>query len=134
MTLHRYFKRTLPTAEQTGLTEQATREANQAVAAALQESGTTGTSRKRSYLVFSEEQRATIGRYAGAHGNAAAVKKFRDEFDNRLGESTVRKFKKHYYEELKRVQSSTPEGCDPALRQMFTSIIDFTIILVFLVQ
>ena len=69
MTLHRYFKQTLPTAEQTGLTKQATREANQAVAAALQECST--TSRKRSYLVFSEEQRATIGRYATTHGNAA---------------------------------------------------------------
>ena len=31
-TLHRYFKRTLPTAEPTGLTEQATRAANQTVA------------------------------------------------------------------------------------------------------
>ena len=41
MTLHLYFKQTLPTAEQTGLTEQATREANQAVAAALQECSTT---------------------------------------------------------------------------------------------
>ena len=52
------------------------------VAATLQESGTTGTS--QSYLVFSEEQRATVGRYGATHGNSAAVKKFWDEFDNRL--------------------------------------------------
>ena len=109
MTLHRYFKKALPTPEETGLTEKATREANQAVAAVLQGSTNT-TSRKRSYLVFSDEQRATIGQYAAVNGNAAVVKKFKEEFDSRLGESTVRKFKR-YYEELKR--ASAHDGCDP---------------------
>ena len=88
MTLHHYFKKALPTPEETGLTKEATREANQAIAAVLQESTST-TSQKRSYLVFSDEQRATIGQYAAVSGNAAAVKKFREEFDGRLGESRV---------------------------------------------
>ena len=55
------------------------------------------TSRKRKvYSVFSDEQRATIGQYAADDGNAAAVKKFKGGFDNGLGESTVRLFKKRY--------------------------------------
>ena len=69
MTLHHYFKKALPTPEETGLTEKATREANQAVAAVLQEStNTTSTSRKRSYLVFSDQQRATISQYVAVNG------------------------------------------------------------------
>ena len=49
----------------------------------------------RSYLAFTDEQRATIGRYAARNGNSAAVKKFKEDFDSRLCESTVTKFKKH---------------------------------------
>ena len=55
MTLHRYFKRALPTAEETGLSERATKVANQAVANVLRESTETTASRKRSYLVFSDD-------------------------------------------------------------------------------
>ena len=78
MTLHRYFKRTLPTPEDTGLSERATKEANQTVSSVLgqQESTESTASRKRSYLVFSNEQRATIGWYAATTGNTAALKKF----------------------------------------------------------
>ena len=64
MTLHRCFKRVVPTPEETGLSERATTEANQAVVNVLQESTETTASRKRSYLVFSDDQRAAIGQYA----------------------------------------------------------------------
>ena len=113
MTLHRYFKRVLPTPEETRLSERATSEANQAVANVLRESTETTASRKHSYLVFSDDQRAAIVQYAATNGNAAAVKKLRGEFKGRLDESTVSKFKKRHHEEFKPAQLTTPEGCDP---------------------
>lgn len=64
MTLYRYFKRALPTAEETGLSENATKGANEAVSAVLMGPSEATVSRKRSYLAFTDEQRATIGRYA----------------------------------------------------------------------
>ena len=64
------------------------------------------------YLAFTDEQRAIIGKYATINRNTAAVKKFKGEFDDRLEESTVGKFKKCYHEELAHVKSTTQEGCD----------------------
>ena len=58
--------------------------------------------KRKPYTVFTDEQRAAIGKYASEHGNAAAVKKFKANIEGgQLGESTVRLFKKHYFEELK---------------------------------
>ena len=89
-------KRTLPTAENTGLSEHMTREANKAVESALQkESEAPPERKKRKYTTtFSPEDRAEIGKYASECGNAAAVRKYN------VGESTVRLFKKKYLEAL----------------------------------
>ena len=59
--------------------------------------GRPGKERATHYLAFIDKQRATIGKYSVINGNTAAVKKFKKEFDYRLGASTVRKFKKRYY-------------------------------------
>ena len=48
---------------------------------------------------FTPEQRAKVGRYAAEDTNAAAVRKFSDEFES-LGESNVRLFKKAYLSKL----------------------------------
>ena len=93
----------LPTAKDTGIGEAATREPNKALTEELRrpEANQTKQMRKRKpYSVFSGEQHAQIGKYAAENGNTAAVKRFKDDYDGQLGESTVGLFKKKYYREL----------------------------------
>ena len=54
------------------------------------------------------EQRASIGRYAAEHNNAAAVKKLESNFEQGSSESTVRLFKKKYLEELWKAKDNVP--------------------------
>ena len=94
----------LPTAEQTGIGEEATQEANKAVQSLLSQQD--GAKRKRKpYRRFSETDRATIGKYAAEHGNAEAMKRFKTEFPE-LPESTVRSFKIKYKDALESGASS----------------------------
>ena len=65
--------------------------------------------KKKAYSVFSSEQRAAIGKYAAEHSNAAALKKFKGDFDGQLGESTVQLFKRKYYGELSKAKASKPQ-------------------------
>ena len=73
---------------------------------------------KQKYTSFSAEQRASIGRYAAEHSNAATVKKFKSNFEQGVGESTVRLFKKRYLEELKRAKNSVPVGDIPVVKEI----------------
>jgi len=94
----------LPTAEQTGIGEEATQEANKAVQSLLSQQD--GAKRKRKpYRRFSETDRAAIGKYAAEHGNAEAMKRFKTEFPE-LPESTVRSFKIKYKDALESGSSS----------------------------
>ena len=128
MALLKYFKSSssLPSAKDTKIGETATKEANAAVSRVLaekqpqQSSSSPAPDRpkvtgKRKYTSFSAEQRASIGRYAAEHSNAATVKKFKSNFEQGLGESTVRLFKKRYLEELKRANNSVPVGDIPVV-------------------
>ena len=83
------------------MSEMVTREANAAISRVLTPTEQSTSHKRKVYSVFSDEQRATIGQYAAENGNAAAVKKFKGDFDNGLGEGTVRLFKKRYLAELK---------------------------------
>ena len=66
-----------------------------------------GTRKRKAYTAFTAEQRVAIGKYASENWNAAAVKKFKNDFEGgKLGESTVRLFKKRYVEELKKASCS----------------------------
>ena len=106
MALLRYFQAqaSLPTAEETALGDTVIQSANAAV---LREVQVKRPRKRKAYTAFTAEQRATIGKYASEHGNTAAVKKFKADFeDNQLGESTVRLFKKRYIEELKKAKHS----------------------------
>lgn len=47
--------------------------------------------------------------YAAENSIAAAVKKFKQDFDGSLGESTVWLFKKQYFVELKKAIQNAPE-------------------------
>ena len=89
------------------------KEANEAVQEELQrqqsEADWPKLPRKRkAYTVFSSEQRAAIGKYAAENGNAAAIKKFKGDFDRKLGESTVHLFKQKYHQELLKAKERTP--------------------------
>ena len=55
---------------------------------------------KRKYTHFTPELRAKIAKYAAECANTATVRHFSKEFP-KLGESTVRLFKKNYEAELK---------------------------------
>ena len=99
MALLNFFSRSsssLPSAKDTGI-EAATKEANAAVSRVLlekqpQQSSSVPADRpkdKRKYTSFSAEQIASIGRYAAEHSNSATVKKFKSDFEQGLGESTV---------------------------------------------
>ena len=101
-----YFQVTasLPTAEGMALGDTVTQSANAAV---LREVQAERPRKCKPYTVFPAEQRATIGKYAFEHGNAAAVKKLKANIEGgQLGESTVRLFKKRYFEELKKAKHS----------------------------
>ena len=75
-------------------------------AAVLREVQAERPRKRKAYTVFTAEQRATIGKYASEHRNAAAVKKFKANIEGgQLGESTVRLFKR-YFEKLKKAKHS----------------------------
>ena len=60
----------------------------------------TSTKRQPNYHKWTKKERYTIGKYAAENGNINAVRKFKPDFPA-LGKSSVRSFKKKYYEELK---------------------------------
>ena len=94
----------LPTPEQTGIGEEATLEANKAVESLLSQQQNGGKRKRKPYRRFSDTDRAVIGKYAAEHGNAKAMKKFKQEFPE-LPESTVRSFKIKYTQALESGQS-----------------------------
>ena len=58
-----------------------------------------GKKKKRGhYNVYTADQRARIGQYAQEHGIMPAVRKFRNEFDRPLQDSSVRSMRKAYVE------------------------------------
>ena len=56
--------------------------------------------RQPQYHRWTEKERYDIGKYAAENGNINTVRKFNPEFPS-LSESTVRSFKKKYYEQLR---------------------------------
>ena len=93
MNILKYFQHQspLPTPEQTGIGERATKEANAAVGKELADCAM-GTSRKRKkYTNFTDKDRAMIGKHTAENGNLGTQKKFKSSFPD-LGESTVRLF------------------------------------------
>ena len=131
MALLKFFSKSsssLPSAKDTGIGEATIKEANGAVSWVLpvtekqpQQSSSAPADRqkvKRKYTSFSAEESASIGRYAAEHSNSATVKKFKSDFEQSLGESTVRLFKKRYLEELKKVKETLPVGEAPAVKEI----------------
>jgi len=72
-------------------------------------SSTKSTSRPSEYHKWTDKDRYTIGKYAAENGNTVAVKKFNTEFPAHK-ESTVRTFKKRYYEEIRKSKEKLEES------------------------
>jgi len=70
---------------------EAIREANKEISAVME---ATEQGNRKPYKHISDTLRVSIGRYALENGNAAAVRKYSDQFDTPLNESTVRSLKK----------------------------------------
>ena len=96
-----------PTCEQMKKKELEVANANKRVAEAME---TQPRRRKRSgtYTYYPPELRAKIGNFAAQSGNKAAVEKFSKELGKPVSESTVRGFKKNYYEASKRNWTGEP--------------------------
>ena len=116
MALLKYFKSSLPTAKDAGISEVVTRETNAAVSRVLTERPQ--QRKRKAYTAFTDGQRAAIGRYAAEHSNTAAVKKFKGDFEGGLGESTVRLFKKRYLIELDRAKENVAVGEVPEVTKI----------------
>jgi hypothetical protein len=80
MSLRKYFKlcSSLPTPEQTGIGEQATTDANNAVSQVIANTDPSKGQRKHRTM-FSGEDRAAIGRYVADNSNISAIKKVIDK-------------------------------------------------------
>ena len=65
--------------------------------------------RSAQYRKSTDKQRYTIGKYAAENGNANTFRKFKTEFSN-LSESTVRIFKKRYYQEVRKCKEKLEES------------------------
>ena len=78
MSILHFFQRKLPlpTPQQTGIGERATKEANAAIQKEISaDSAGHGTSRKRKkYTSFTDNDRVMIGKYAAENGNISAQK------------------------------------------------------------
>ena len=94
MSLHKCFKRTLPTSQETGLGASTTKTVNKRVQNVL-DSGENTAKKPRKRIVYSCEDQVAIGKYTAENGNASAQKHFKKKFPE-LGESTVHLFKQKY--------------------------------------
>ena len=64
--------------------------------------------RKTTYNHWSNKDRFTIGKYSAENGHAATVRKFSSK-EKPLNESTMRRFCKHYKDELKQSMKEKSE-------------------------
>lgn len=102
MSLLCYFKR-LPSEQDTGFGEVATKEANQRVQALISQSQGIGKRKQKVYAVYTDEQQAQIGQLVADNKNVAALKHFSDFPD--LSKSTIRGFGTKYLAATKKVKT-----------------------------
>lgn len=67
------------------------------------------SSRSTKYRKWTDKERYDIGKYAAENGNSNALRKFQTDFPD-LKESTVRTFKKRYYEEVRKGKEQLEES------------------------
>ena len=98
MSLLQYYvkAKVVPTAEETGIGQKPTAEANKCVAELLERQQLGQSTGKRRATAHSEEAWAKIGKYASINGTASARRRFKNVLGD-LSESTVRKYKQLYF-------------------------------------
>ena len=90
MSIKSYFRASpLPTPMETGIGASATTAANQAVSRVLSPVNEADKKKRKVYTAFTDQQRATIVKYAAECVNATSLRKYQREVPD-LGESTVR--------------------------------------------
>ena len=72
-----------------------------------------------SYVRYSDEDRAQIGRYALKHGTATTVHKFKQRYP-KICESSIRSIKQAYEKAIKEVQEYYGEDYDPDIHLIFS--------------
>ena len=102
----------LPRQDETGLNNEEYENVSAAVTdiadpTPTQASGKQKRKSRGTYTVYTEEQRARIGRYASMHGNEKARKKFLSDLPN-LTESSIRNFKKIVFKKAQRRKNEEP--------------------------
>ena len=109
MDLFKYFKpvsKPVLPKEVSQLTEKELRDVNATVKATIVEEE--AKSRKGTkYNYYTQEQRASIGRYAAVHGPIRAVEYFSKTMKTVLPETTARRFKKEYLKEVSKKVSTS---------------------------
>ena len=82
MSFYNYFQplsADLPSAEEAGLGEVLTAEANTAVREELERVNAARGKKRKRYTAFTDEEQTKIGGYATENGNSAALKKYRSD-------------------------------------------------------
>ena len=105
MSLHKYFKRALPTSEETGLGEATTRTVNQSMQRVLDGCEKSAKKPRKERTVYSDTDRAAIGKYAAENGNTSAQKNFKEKVPELywyiiftfLSSKRKTKIEKHFY-------------------------------------
>ena len=110
----------LPRQDETGLNNEEYENVSAAVTdiadpTPTQASGKQKRKSRGTYTVYTEEQRASIGRYASMHGNEKARKKFLSDLPN-LTESSIRNFKKMYLKKLREEKMRNPATPKPVAK------------------
>lgn len=106
MSILRYFRKTLLSASETEIGEVATREMNKRVQEVLDrvEGSSSRRRKQKPYTVYSDEDRARIGRYAAENSNASALRKFKGDFPD-LSESIIPGFETKYLTATKKLET-----------------------------
>ena len=101
MSLLWYFAKAnvVPSAEETGIGEKPTAEANKRVAEVLERQRLGQSTSKGRATVHSEEAQVKIGKYTSINGTASARRHFKKELGD-FPESTVQKYKQLYEKEV----------------------------------
>ena len=106
----------LPQQNESGLNIEEYRNVSTVVSTLSNPHTTTGKSKRRGkYTVYTDEDRARIGRYASLNGNEQAKKKVLSDYP-KLTESTIRNFKKMYLKKMREEKMKSPLAPQPVTK------------------
>ena len=110
MALYKYFKKedpaalpTVATCGSSSFTQKEIQHVNKVVKRTLDEDSSKTVKKKGKYNSYSPEDRARIGKYATENGPTKAAAHFSKVLDCKINESTARKFKSEYLNEIKKM-------------------------------